>query len=785
MNHEQRRPFLTPEKIILFALLLFIAIFLPTSPLMSAETASVSPQGNEKAEGEKGENWTPPSTPEEVAARIGEIQKEMDLYLKQREKIQSDDGVEAEALRKLSVSLGVVQNAYSRYSAALENLQRARDEGAEAALSTTKSLIKEKPPYNLSFYEEVRNQYEGVDQKLKSALSSTRLSEENLESLKKQLAQQEAKEGELQSGSLPSEEGKNDLLLREAEAELEGTRVLIHVVKTNLEAYKVRKVFLEGQKGLLESDLALVKDNLQYDEEDRESRIEILAGQIAKVRETQSALQQEREKLRSALNRANGELSSARNDQQQMVAKAGVAEQEAWLKYNQVAIEQAEQEISVLDESMAIWGDRYDIIRGSMKSQEIWEKRSGAANRLKGLENLFQVQQRNLASVQAEILASQKELEEVKDNHGVAARVQRKIEALEKTVQATNAMVTRLLGLFNNYNRFLEELNNQIDAVRIAEQVTRFGKDRFLAFWNISLWVGEDYNVTIAKLVLAIFLFGTAFFLSGKLTAFLGRTLLKRLGLESSARTAAQQILFYIFIVAFILSALDLVGIPLTAFAFLGGALAIGIGFGAQNFFNNLISGFIVMFSKPIRAGDTIEVDGLFATVDEIGARSTKVKTFDNIDVLIPNSYFLNNNIVNWTLTDQKIRRTINVGVAHGSDVREVERLLLKAATDHSRVLNKPEPFVVFREIGASALEFTLYYWVDMTTASTLKVGSDLRFRLVALFEDKNITVAFQQVDVHLTSRRPLEMTLSPLAEEAVPEEEEDDEEKLKLPDGK
>ena len=784
MNHERRRAFAMAEKVALFVFVLLVVIFVPTSPLWSAGTASADVSTTKNGDNGSGVNWAPPSTPEEAAVRIEEIQKEMDLYLKQREKIQTDDGVEAEALRKLSVSLGVVQNAYSRYSAALDNLQRAKEEAAEAALSTTKSLIKEKPPYNLSFYEEVRNQYEGVDQKLKSALSSTRLSEENLESLKKQLSQQEAKVEELQKVAIPSEETeKNGLLLRETEAELEGTRVLIYVVKTNLEAYKVRKAFLEGQKELLEGDLALVKDNLQFDEDDRESRIEILAGQIAKARETQSALQQEREKLRSALNRANGELTSARTDQQRMVAKAGVAEQEAWLKYNQVAIEQTEQEITVLDEDMAIWGVRYDLIEGSVKSQEIWEKRSSASNRIKGLENLFQVQQRNLASVQAEILASQKELEEVKDNSPVFARVQRKIDALEKTVQATNAMVTRLLGLFNNYNRFLEELNNQIDAVRIAEQVTRFGKDRFLAFWNISLWTGEDFNVTIAKLVLAIFLFGTAFFLSGKLTAFLGRTLLKRMGLESSVRTAAQQILFYVFIVAFILSALDLVGIPLTAFAFLGGALAIGIGFGAQNFFNNLISGFIVMFSKPLRVGDTIEVDGLFAAVEEIGPRSTKVKTFDNIDVLIPNSYFLNNNIVNWTLTDQKIRRTLNVGVAHGSDVREVERLLLKAAGDHSRVLNKPEPFVAFTEIGASALEFTLYYWVDMATASTLKVGSDLRFRLVALFEDKNITVAFQQVDVHLDSRRPVEMTLRPPVEEA-PIEEEDDE-KPKLPDDK
>jgi small-conductance mechanosensitive channel len=142
--------------------------------------------------------------------------------------------------------------------------------------------------------------------------------------------------------------------------------------------------------------------------------------------------------------------------------------------------------------------------------------------------------------------------------------------------------------------------------------------------------------------------------------------------------------------------------------------------------------------------------------------------------VLIPNSYFLNNKIINWTLTDQKIRLRINVGVAYGSDVREVEKLLLKAADDHSRVLGKPEPYVVFREFGPNAMEFSLFFWVDMTNASTVKVASDLRFRLVALFEDKNITVAFPQMDVHLNATEPIEVFMRRPAREALPPQQEE-----------
>ena len=260
-----------------------------------------------------------------------------------------------------------------------------------------------------------------------------------------------------------------------------------------------------------------------------------------------------------------------------------MAELEAWLKYNQAALEQAEQELTVLEESARIWEIRYELIRNTLPGKEIWDYRSAAGDRVKDLENIFRMQHRNIAAIQAEIQAAQKAMEEAKGNNAAVLRIQKRIEALEKTIQITNSSITRLLELFNKYNRFQAELSNRIDAVRIAEQVTRFGKDRFLAFWNTPLWSGDDFEVTIAKLALAIILFGAAFFLSGRLTAFWAEPCSKdsawthRQGLQRGRSC-------FIFMVSFILSALDMVGIPLTAFAFLGGALAIGIGFSAQNF---------------------------------------------------------------------------------------------------------------------------------------------------------------------------------------------------------
>lgn len=759
-----------------FVFILVLAAVLAPPPLPApGETPPQAASAEAPAGGGKEERIYPLGK-DEIKDRIEEIQKEMDLYIKQRESIQSDDGLESETLRKVTVALGSAQNVYSRYRAAIENLEQAKKEAAEAAEHDGKSLVKESPPYNLSFYEEIRNQYEGVDQRLKSVSSSIQLAESSLENLPKIISMLETKVEDIRAEIL-TPDGKTadkEYRLREAEAELEAADVSVRLQKTSLEANRLRRSFLESQKKLFEKDIEAVKNNLHYDEADRNAKIEALSELIAKTRESVASIRADREKLRNSLVKAQGELNAARSDQQRQTAEAGVSELEAWLKHNQAALEQAEQELTVLEESARIWEIRYELVRDGLPGKEIWDYRSAAGDRIKDLENIFRMQHRNIAAIQAEILTAQKALEDAKGNNAATARINRRIEALEQTIQITNSSITRLLELFNKYNRFQAELGNKIDAVRIAEQVTRFGKDRFLAFWNTPLWSGDDFEVTIAKLTLAIILFGAAFFLSGRLTAFLGRTLLKRLGMDSSAVTATQQILFYIFMGAFILSALDMVGIPLTAFAFLGGALAIGIGFGAQNFFNNLISGFILMFSKPIRAGDTIEVDGLFASVEEIGSRSTRAKTFDNIDVLIPNSYFLNNKIVNWSLMDQKIRLKIEVGVAYGSDVRKVEKLLLKAAEDHSRVLKKPDPFAVFRDFGPNALEFTLFAWIDMANASTLKVASDLRFRLISLFEDNNISIAMPRINLNFNSAEPIGVVMRNAPPEGAAAEEDE-----------
>ena len=210
--------------------------------------------------------------------------------------------------------------------------------------------------------------------------------------------------------------------------------------------------------------------------------------------------------------------------------------------------------------------------------------------------------------------------------------------------------------------------------------------------------------------------------------------------------------IFYIIALAILaITTLDLLNVPLTAFAFVSGAVAIGVGFGAQNIINNFISGWILMWERPIRIGDFLEVGDATGTVEAINTRSTRIRRTDGVHMLIPNSTLLENTVVNWTLVDDLARTTVRTGVAYGSPVKRVAELILQATREQEAVLKDPEPLVVFDDFGDSALVFDVYFWVNAIGDRNLRViRSDIRFRIVELFDENGIVIAFPQRDVHL-----------------------------------
>lgn len=196
---------------------------------------------------------------------------------------------------------------------------------------------------------------------------------------------------------------------------------------------------------------------------------------------------------------------------------------------------------------------------------------------------------------------------------------------------------------------------------------------------------------------------------------------------------------------------LDLLQVPLGAFAFVSGAVAIGVGFGAQNIINNFISGWILMWERPIKIGDFLDMGEVRGTVEAINTRSTRIRRVDGVHLLVPNSYFLENTVTNWTLVDELVRTSVVVGVAYGSDVRRVTQLLEEAADAHPDVLKEPPRLVYLDDFGDNSLVFELNIWVRATAERGLRmIRSDLRYKIDDLFRANDITISFPQRDVHL-----------------------------------
>lgn len=214
-----------------------------------------------------------------------------------------------------------------------------------------------------------------------------------------------------------------------------------------------------------------------------------------------------------------------------------------------------------------------------------------------------------------------------------------------------------------------------------------------------------------------------------------------------------QRLLYIIALAVIFITTLSMLNVPITAFAFLSGAIAIGFGFGAQNIINNFISGWILMGEKPIRIGDFLEVEGVKGTVEEINTRSTRVRRVDGVHMLIPNSKLLENSVINWTLRDKLIRGTVAVGVAYGSDCNQVRDIMLKVTNAQQETLNDNgrEPRVFFQDFGDNALMFEVYFWINSQVEGGLRlVASNIRFALNDAFNEEGVVVAFPQSDVHL-----------------------------------
>lgn len=261
-----------------------------------------------------------------------------------------------------------------------------------------------------------------------------------------------------------------------------------------------------------------------------------------------------------------------------------------------------------------------------------------------------------------------------------------------------------------------------------------------------------DKPVTLWSVLYLLVLIAVLFWIARWVQVLLSGRLLVRTGLDESGRHSAGAIARYLILLIGLLAIIQTAGIDLTTLNVLAGAVGIGVGFGLQNVISNFFSGLIIMFERPIKVGDRIEVDDVEGDVLEIGARSTVVLTNDNIAIIVPNSKFITENVVNWKYNDGKVRFRIPVGVAYGTDVRLVEKVLLEVAAADKDVLEKPPPVVRLMKFGDSALEFELRVWSETQVHRKGVLASAINLAICDKFSEHDIKIPFPQRDLHIRS---------------------------------
>ncbi len=273
--------------------------------------------------------------------------------------------------------------------------------------------------------------------------------------------------------------------------------------------------------------------------------------------------------------------------------------------------------------------------------------------------------------------------------------------------------------------------------------------DRIL---NYSIFHLGETQLTIGLILTLIISFVALFVISEWLRKILVNRVLVKYQMEAGTRLTIGTVVKYLLILAGVFSILQTNGIDLSAFGILAGAIGVGIGFGLQNITNNFISGLIILFEQPIKIGDRIEVGNVSGDVIKISARATMIVTNDNISIIVPNSQFIDNQVINWSHNDRNIRFRFPVGVSYKEDPDHVKRILLEVAESNHGVLQSPKADVLFEEYGDSSLNFVLMVWTSDYIDKPKILQSQLYFEIFRRFSEEGIEIPFPQRDIHIKS---------------------------------
>ena len=629
-------------------------------------------------------------------------------------------------------------------------------EASEAKLKSqlgelANNQLAEEPPYSITFVDQLRDSVKSLTTKSEAMQTSIMTSRDAVE-----LARKSVEEKQRTARQLKEKNPEADLKVADEE---------VYVAEQILILRRQELAIAEASARVHALQLAVDQKKIEVIGAQVTFSKELLDQQIAEIEAKEVELTRKAELLQYDVNRDERRWMTARTTVDSTVnpgpellerVDALKAEQQA----SQLELTLTNQLLQRLPMIRTAWKRRFLVSDGSATRDEQREWLAETVKQIAQLGRDRQSRQLKIDELRGTLIGVNEKLDATPAEN---LEIKRWLELKQAALKKQNDLLANSILKIDTATRTLERLRVQIEGERgrtlsewIADAWSTAGR-----VWNFELTsTPDDVSITVGEVLSSILFLFFGFFAAKWISGLLARRL-PQLGVDEAGTSVIESLSFYALLIAFGLTALRYANVPLTVFTFLGGAIAIGVGFGSQNILNNFISGLILLAERPIKVGDLIKLDETYGNVVKIGARSTQIRTGENLDIVVPNSKFLENNVTNLTRKDDRLRTSISVGVAYGSELDRVVVLLEQAANEAKEVQERPKPMVWFNDFGDNSLVFQVNFWTHARTFAQLrKVETEVRLNIDRLFREHKVVIAFPQRDLHIESTRPIELRL-------------------------
>ena len=746
-------------------------------PLMSPLIAQAMPATADTSVAQPGRKPEQPPTSTDLSADLQAKRTQAAKELSQIDKPSTlrkgaPPGVsESELLERRSLLQQLVQT-YDRHLDELGKLAQAQERAREVErLSKEWEGFPSPPPYSILMIDDLRNAARSMSFTAQGVQTRLTMTESLVESTSRALSksQEQARQAAerlegvkdpVQLEKLTWARELAQLRERASSAQASMLDTALKVLHEELAETDHRRAFLDRQRQTAEQDVQFTQQDLdkitaRLDEEHQAltSEIEHAVLQQSIQRRTVAAAEQDVASAHRAV--SSTKKKPARSSEGNLTRLTEAVDLQR-LRYDNIDLEidLLRQLLDGVRQERQIWEMRFASLHDTVPIPEERDALGKLASAAKLIQGWREYGFQQLAMVAGQINELTSRIEQA-PGHSNPKHLQDMIDAFRHREDLYRRVLQQTDTLLQLIDHREAEFKRRQHARPLSERLKEWGTSAAASIrnaWNVELFSAEDTievegktitgrrSITVGKVLKALAILLGGYWVSIILARFAERKAISRFHIDPNvANIIRQWALAFLFTILVIITLMS-VKIPLTAFAFLGGALAIGVGFGTQNLLKNVISGILLLVERPLRVGDVIEVDGIRGSVTTIGLRSSTIRDSTGIETLIPNSNLLERNLTNWTYSSYRKRYSLQLTVAQGPTSRRVKDLLVDLARRHGQILKEPEPYVLLEEFKDGALVFSLQYWIEIGPAvDPATVASDLRFMIESNFAEQGI----------------------------------------------